>query len=41
MIPKKVIFHPDATYKPDWRREEIPLTEGCGPPRLDADCDVG
>lgn len=27
MIPKKVIFHPDATYKPDWRREEIPLTE--------------
>jgi hypothetical protein len=27
MIPKKVIFHPDGTYKPDWRREEIPLTK--------------
>jgi hypothetical protein len=27
MIPKKVIFHTDGTYKPDWRREEIPLTK--------------
>jgi len=27
MVLKKAIFHPDGAYKPDWRREEIPLAE--------------
>ncbi|MCS6869504.1 MerR family transcriptional regulator, partial [Thermus sp.] len=27
MALKKVIFHPDGTYREDWRREEIPLTQ--------------
>lgn len=27
MLLKKTIFHPDGTYKPNWKREEIPLSE--------------
>ncbi|WP_243095146.1 MerR family transcriptional regulator [Thermus thalpophilus] len=27
MALKKAIFHPDGTYRQDWRREEIPLSD--------------
>ncbi|GAA6733971.1 MerR family transcriptional regulator [Thermus oshimai] len=27
MVLKKAIFHPDGTYRADWRREDIPLSD--------------
>ncbi|MER3451726.1 MAG: transcriptional regulator [Thermus sp.] len=28
MILKRAIFYPDGTYRQDWRREDIPLSDG-------------